>query len=396
MEESTGITFKDLERIRVSRNDLERWYGELYFEDTIKGTFMRVNIGELKDGKGWCYKIHEVVGVKSVLHPYQFGNKKIDKELIMKYGKVTRLFKMMVVSNSKFTQKEFREWREEWEKCNEIIPTISDINSIESKIKKTRNYPYNQSEINKIIEQNINQLIEDGSSSMNVTYIKTQLEFQFKIAKRELNENPSSEAQELYDKLKLNLDKLNEIQKKKLEEKSSSNSTQNINDRARKLQIEEDRKRSEMIKNRSKQSAGFDAFSTLQCRPQILWNTNTSNDSSQSLINKNQLNTENFDEKVEPKEQVRQIRDEFRTDFDKVMDRKERMINSMKSIEISQSIIDYYLNDANKLQKTYKVPKLTELHPVLKIKLEEKYKNDLKNEKKRAFTLEEYCSKFLN
>ena len=237
----------DIERIHISRSNLERWYGELFFDETIKDAFVRVNIGESKDKKGWMYKVYKIIGLKAISQPYQFGNKKIDKELILKFGKTVRYFKMIVISNSRFTADEVKDYVNEWQRCNERLPTIDEINVIEAKIKKTTNYSYNHNEMNKIIEQNINQLIEDGSSSMNVTYIRTQLEAQLKIAKRELNENPWNEAQEIYDKLKSNIDKLNDIQKKKIEEKNNSNSIQNINDRARKLQIEEDRKRSEMI-----------------------------------------------------------------------------------------------------------------------------------------------------
>ena len=277
-----GINYMDLEKARVSRNDLEKWYGELHFEDTIKGAFVRINIGESGDQGSSQYKIYEILGTKVVTPPYSFGNKMADVELLVKYGKSKKSFKMIVISNSKLQPTEFSKWRTDWEKCNELIPSNDMIQSIEAKLKKARNYSYTPNEINKIIEQNINQLIEKGSSTMNITYIRTQLETQFKLAKNVLNENPSEEAREIYNRLKENLNKLNEIQRKKAVEKNNANPVQNINARARKLQIEEDRKRSELLKHRSKVTTEFDPFSTLQWRPQILWNTNNTADKSKN------------------------------------------------------------------------------------------------------------------
>lgn len=107
-----GINFMDLEKIRVSRSDLEKWYGELHFEDTVIGTFVRINIGEFGDKNGSNqYKIYEIIGTKDVSPAYVFGSKMADKELLVKYGRSKKSFKMIVVSNSKFTPTEFSQWR---------------------------------------------------------------------------------------------------------------------------------------------------------------------------------------------------------------------------------------------------------------------------------------------
>ena len=150
------------------------------------------------------------------------------------------------------------------------------------------------------------------------------------------------------------------------------------------------------FKNRSKQVPGFDAFSTLQCRPQILWNTNTNPDKTKDNFSKQQLSIENFEDDKEQKEIKIDNVNEFKTDFEKAMAMKEKMLNSIRSIDIDRSIIDYYLDDKNKLEKIYKVPRLAELHPVLKLKLEEKLKNDWRNEKKKIYSLSDVYLKLLN
>ncbi len=49
-EKRRGISFVDLEKIRVSRDDIEKWYNELFFLETIKGAFAKVCVGQNSQG----------------------------------------------------------------------------------------------------------------------------------------------------------------------------------------------------------------------------------------------------------------------------------------------------------------------------------------------------------
>lgn len=132
----------------------------------------------------------------------------VSKELILKHGAINRGFKMIVISNSKFTESEFANWWKICEKDKVQIPSRGKIQKLELKLKKVKNHTNSSSEVNKIIELNIAQQISKGDDNINITYLKTQLESQFSIAKKTLEDNPSPEAQDIFDNLKTNLDKL--------------------------------------------------------------------------------------------------------------------------------------------------------------------------------------------
>lgn len=383
-DKKRGISFVDLEKVRVSRGDLEKWVGEMFFEETIKGAFVRVNLGETEKGTSQ-YKIWEILGVKGATHAYTFGNRKLDKELVVRHGDAKRAFKMIVISNSKFEATEFSQWRSYCEKKGIPIPTFEQIEEIEARLKKTRNYSYSPNEINKIIEQNINQLIEKGSYDMNVTYIRTQIETQFKMAQSILEDNPDSlEAKELYNKMKVNLEKLNEIQRRKVEAQNQKNAAQNFNQRTHKLQIEEDMKRSELIKRKQKTSTEFDPFSTLACKPKILWNTNSEAPATPKVTSAPTPSLETS--QAEPKK----AKAEYKTDFEKALLRKEKIIETIKSIDLGiDHLISVDPNDFSKYPSFKRMPTLVDINPILKQKLQEKVQKEASKNKK-VYTLEEY------
>lgn len=398
------IGISDLEKIRVNRIDLEKWHTELLFEEVIKGSFVRINMGEAVEAGRSPYKIFQVQRVKQASKPYRFGDGQamISKELVGKHGRDSKTFQMAVVSNSKFTSQEFSEWRSACDKGSDHLPSLDKIDDIESQLNKIKNHSYTPQEVNKIIEQNINQLIEKGSSSMNLTYIRTQLETQLQLAEKTLRENDCHEAREIYNNVKLKLQKVNEIRKKKAEDAKKSMNAANFNRKAERLQIEEDRKRSEMVKKRQKQSAGFDAFSTLACKPSILWNTNNNEDKmAEAQKALNQTSVPDMAAKDDDSHVIseggtkRRNKLDFKTDFERAVERKNRIIEHMKSVDLGiDDLVSTNTNDIPKLPAFHKMPKLTQLNPILRAKLKAKEENNMKNETRKVYTFNEYVKEF--
>ena len=94
-------------------------------------------------------------------------------------------------------------------------------------------------------------------------------------------------------------------------------------------------------------------------------------------------------------EKIKQPKQEFKTDFEKSMLRKERILNAMKSIDIS-SLISLESNDFSKFPRVLKMPRLVELNPILQKKLEEEQARRIANDKRKVYSLDEYCAKFMN
>lgn len=260
------IGIRDLEKIRVSRSDLEKWHRELLFEETVKGCFVKINMGEAVKNNKSSYKIFQIIRLKKTTKPYKFGDGNVSKELLGRHGRETRSFQMAVVSNSKFEVNEFSEWRIAFDKNGEYLPSLDEIDDIEAQLNKIKNHSYTPQEINKIIEQNINKLIEKGSQDINVTYIKTQLEIQLQYAEKQIKDDPHClDSKEIYNKIKANLEKLEEIKnKKKSQLTKKSEQKVSFNKRAMIKQMEEDHQRSNLLKKKQKESGKFDAFSTIR------------------------------------------------------------------------------------------------------------------------------------
>ena len=85
-----------------------RWVHMPFFKDIVVGAFVRIGIGN-HDGRP-VYRVAEVVGVNDMPKVYNLGGTRTNKGLRLKHGLQERIFRMEYVSNSSFTDTEFRKW----------------------------------------------------------------------------------------------------------------------------------------------------------------------------------------------------------------------------------------------------------------------------------------------
>mmetsp|Transcript_40413 Transcript_40413/g.72278 ORF Transcript_40413/g.72278 Transcript_40413/m.72278 type:complete len:487 (-) Transcript_40413:209-1669(-) len=132
------ISLKDLSKLRLGRETLERWISEPELEDIVKGCFVRILVGEKKGER--VYRICVVKGVEDkdkdgALAMYKFGEIETNKHLQLEYGNVTKTFKMDYVSNAEFSQDEFNEWLRQMQRTNQAILTSKDVDRKVKRIK---------------------------------------------------------------------------------------------------------------------------------------------------------------------------------------------------------------------------------------------------------------------
>jgi len=89
-----------LERIRLKRDQLEKWLNEPFFERVLPGCFVRIGIGN-KDGLP-IYRVAEIVQVKDNFRPYTVGQKLTSKRLELQVGRDRKWFQISYVSNANF------------------------------------------------------------------------------------------------------------------------------------------------------------------------------------------------------------------------------------------------------------------------------------------------------
>ena len=126
-QEEKGFVAADIEdytRVSIPRRRLARWCNEPFFEDAVKGFYVRLSIGADKAKMKTCYRLCEIVGVETRPSAYRFPQVKkqkpisTNKVLNLKFGSQVKAFKMFLISDSR--------------------PTDDDISMLVNQLKNSR------------------------------------------------------------------------------------------------------------------------------------------------------------------------------------------------------------------------------------------------------------------
>lgn len=306
---------------------------------------------------------------------------------------------MEVVSNRRFEAGEFARWRKGAERDGHVIG-VEEIERVRQRLEEARKRGE---------EWDVDRMLENAEG-VNVTYVRTQMEMKYQVAKRTYEEEmemerqnkPSNvqEAREIMEKLESDLGKLDELKRRKEEAARKKNSIGDYNSKAQRSQIEEDRKRSELIQKKQKTGVGFDAFSTISCAPQILWDTqNKKNQLSTIKAEKEAkaLELKKRDSKAAEKlseEAKLTPHEKQKTEFEKAIDRRNAYLARVQKVDLKiSSQISSDPTDFSRYPAASKTPSLAKMNPILKAKLEEKQKAELEKETRKIYTLDEYLTK---
>lgn len=144
-------TKEELNRIRLTRNKLEKWVHMPFFPHTVTGCFVRIGIGQ-NNGRP-VYRVAEIMEVVETAKVYPLGQTRTNKGLRLKYASQERVFRLEFVSNQDFSETEFKRWHEDMINGDYDLPTINDVESKESVIKKALEYKYKEEDIEKIVSE---------------------------------------------------------------------------------------------------------------------------------------------------------------------------------------------------------------------------------------------------
>jgi hypothetical protein len=114
----------NLPKILITRDMLERWLGEPYFDRLVQGCFVRVKIGEYVGSPVYrIAHIEDVVDGCYMSYPLTRGN--TTKGLSLQLGgSFTRTFPIIAISNDSPSESDLRNWQEEMEKNNVLFDPI--------------------------------------------------------------------------------------------------------------------------------------------------------------------------------------------------------------------------------------------------------------------------------
>ena len=115
-EEAEVADLDDLELLRLTRSDLEKWVNEPFFEKLAVGLLVRVNLGissaadtTFQSRQRVIYRIARVISVNSG-EIYEINNVRTDRYLMLDLGRKEKPFEIKYVSNKGFTQEELNFW----------------------------------------------------------------------------------------------------------------------------------------------------------------------------------------------------------------------------------------------------------------------------------------------
>eukprot|EP01129_Flabellula_baltica_P000381 TRINITY_DN10403_c0_g1_i1.p1 TRINITY_DN10403_c0_g1~~TRINITY_DN10403_c0_g1_i1.p1 ORF type:complete len:435 (-),score=134.30 TRINITY_DN10403_c0_g1_i1:18-1298(-) len=168
------ITITDLKRVVVKRDDLEKWLGSPFWNDAIRGIFVRIGAGINNEARE--YKIAEVVGDKTTSSKYILSSgKECNTDLMLKFFNpelVERSCSIKFVSNSNISEAEFRKWRAEIKQEKKAyLPSKTTVRRLEKQIQDAHNYRWTQEDVRAAIEQE-----KSKGKVANLTKEKIQLE----------------------------------------------------------------------------------------------------------------------------------------------------------------------------------------------------------------------------
>eukprot|EP01022_Parablepharisma_sp_SALTPOND_P017958 TRINITY_DN2923_c0_g1_i1.p1 TRINITY_DN2923_c0_g1~~TRINITY_DN2923_c0_g1_i1.p1 ORF type:complete len:658 (-),score=96.37 TRINITY_DN2923_c0_g1_i1:1080-3053(-) len=275
------VQLEDIEKVRLSRDILEKWVDQVYFEPTVKECFVRTTVAaSQKQQKYIICQIVEVVNDPS--SPYKLGQKQTTKLLKLKYGANTKNMPMTHISNSPFTQTEFVQWKEVLEKADVPMVDKATLVAKEEQIKNALNYKYSDEEIDYMVIQNRMERLQNMDSKINISLETSQVIGQIENYQKlcQKLEQDKSDKKDKAEKLAKYKDMLNTLKKeyKMLEElKKKRYAPTKIRDTMQEFNLKGKLKQQEIdsmpeVREEEKQDT-FNPFSRRNLQPQTIWNT---------------------------------------------------------------------------------------------------------------------------
>ncbi|EJF56704.1 plus-3-domain-containing protein [Dichomitus squalens LYAD-421 SS1] len=249
-EEELSITLEDLEKCRVTRNQIAKYCMAPWFGEYIKGAWVRYLIGE--ENKQPVYRICEVVDLpEATVKPYKVNDQLVNQELELKHGGSTRRFAMDKISNGPFEEKEFERLQKTCETEKVKLPMRRQLEKKTAQLQKLANQPMTESDIAAILQRkrDINVSVNKSSTSLTMERSRLQQARTLAIRRQDFAEVAQIDA------------KLAELQAnapvRGREEEGSSDILAKLNERNRRLNQEQVRKaeRAEMERRRREKLA---------------------------------------------------------------------------------------------------------------------------------------------
>jgi len=149
-QEDEPITLDDLNKCRLTRTLLAKYCFAPWFEDYVKGAWVRYLIG-YENGQS-IYRICEITNLGATLiPPYKVDDKTVNQTMELKHGKSIKPFSMDKVSNAEFNQKEFERVQKVWQSEQVKLPSKRSLDKKHQELEKFVNQPLTEPVVAKML-----------------------------------------------------------------------------------------------------------------------------------------------------------------------------------------------------------------------------------------------------
>ncbi|PWZ32025.1 Protein RTF1 [Zea mays] len=270
------LKFDDVKSITLRRSKLVKWFMEPFFDDLISGCFVRLGIGQTKNGT----PRYRLCIVRNVDASDPDRNYKLESYTTCKYLNVVwdseanaARWQMTQVSDSPPNEEEFKEWLQEAEKHGARIPTRQEVLDKKEAIQEAYNFVYSAA--------TVQQMLREKSAvrrPINIAAEKDRLRSELEMA---LSRRNDAEAERIRVKLK------------NLQSRPQAVSKDN---KAAKLEAMNRKNRADNFKNASELKpvntslkageAGYDPFSRRWTRSRNYYASKPGGDNAEETANK--------------------------------------------------------------------------------------------------------------
>mmetsp|Transcript_3034 Transcript_3034/g.5824 ORF Transcript_3034/g.5824 Transcript_3034/m.5824 type:complete len:494 (+) Transcript_3034:1084-2565(+) len=190
--EDSGAALEDYTKVSIPRRRLMRWCNEPFFEQAVTSFYVRLGIGRDDKTQRACYRLCRITGTVSKSE-YSFpsveGKKPVstDKWLKVSFGKFTRDFKMITVSDHRPTLDDVTQLVSQLktERLSDLMLTRKSANKLrKNQDMLVNNYTYTKEDIERLVKDRKKR----NNNSVNLGMEKTRIAISVQAAKDELEE----------------------------------------------------------------------------------------------------------------------------------------------------------------------------------------------------------------
>ncbi|TIA91459.1 hypothetical protein E3P99_01051 [Wallemia hederae] len=190
-EDNRPLDTGDIHKASISRTMLVDFCYAPFFEDFVKGTFVRYLLGQ-RDGKP-DYRLCEVTGLgDSLVRPYAIeGNTMTNQQLLLRQGKSSKACNMDRVSNTRCTDREFDRFIAHAKDERAKVPTRKAVERVRLQIEDTRKRHWTETDINYKLQKKA--AIVGGAKKKSVALEKAELQQRLQLAKARRDDKEADE-----------------------------------------------------------------------------------------------------------------------------------------------------------------------------------------------------------